>query len=740
MAVYIPLSKNAREEAKELMRSTKNLLKPASGDPVVSPKADIILGCFYMTSFDENGLGKGKVFSSSEEVIIAHRNRAVGIRAPIKVKMDNGKIIETSVGRILFNQILPEKMLFKNVVLDKKNLRLIVSECFRRFGNKKTSRVVDEIKDLGFYYACHSGITFATEDIAVPAKKKEILEKAKKILQDIEKQFAQGLITDQERYMQVVNLWAKVKTEVEQLMIDNFGKDNPIYGMVTSGSRGSIAQLTQVAGMKGLVANPTGEIIELPIEANYKEGLSEFEYFISTHGARKGRSDTALRTADAGYLTRRLIDVAQDVVITSKDCGTGESITVKTKDYEDDWDRFRVAVVGKVAAGDITDPKTGKKIVKKSQEIKDKDVKKIIDSNVSEVRVYAVLTCESLWGVCQKCYGRDLATGEPIMPGTAVGIIAAQAIGEPGTQLTMRTFHIGGVAGIDITQGLPRVEELFEARSPKVPAAVAEIDGRVTISSAKDRKTIIVTSNEKRTEEYELKGDYKAIVKNGVQVKEKEALATAKGKRALRAAFAGQIKIAGKKLTLTSKDPIMREYIVNPQISIYVSSGDQVKKGTQLTEGHWNLEQMVKLIGPELVQRYIIRQVQDIYASQGQNINDKHVELIIRQMFSRVRILDPGDGEFLTGQIVPQLAVEEENQKLKAKGKKDIKYEELILGISKVALSTDSFLSAASFQETTGVLIEAATSGKIDHLKGLKENVIIGKLIPAGTGFNTKTK
>lgn len=740
MAVYIPISKNARQEARSVMKSTNNLLKPASGEPVVSPKADIILGCYYMTSIDNGAIGKDKFFASPDEAVAGHRNRWVGLRAPIKVKTADDKIIDTTVGRILFNQILPSQMAFKNVVLDKKNIRTIVAECFRKFGNKKTSQVVDKIKNLGFYYSCHSGITFATDDIKVPAKKKQILEQARKTLFDIEKQHNDGLITDQERYMQVVNLWAKVKSEVEQSMIANFAKDNPIYGMVTSGSRGSIAQLTQVAGMKGLVANPSGEIIELPIEANYKEGLSEFEYFISTHGARKGRSDTALRTADAGYLTRRLIDVAQDVVVASKDCGTSNSITITKSDYEDDYDRFRVAISGKIAAGDVADPKTGKKIIKKNDEIKDIQAQKVFESNADQVKVFSVLTCENLTGVCQKCYGRDLATGELVALGTAVGIIAAQAIGEPGTQLTMRTFHIGGVAGIDITQGLPRVEELFEARHPKVPAAVAEIDGRVSLQSSRDRKVITITSKEKRIEDYQLAKGYRPIVKNNQSVKEKEALATAKGSRALRAAFAGQVKISGKKIILTSRDPIMREYIVNPQISVYVSSGDQVKTGDQLTEGHWNLDQMVNLIDPELVQHYIIKQVQDIYASQGQNINDKHVELIVRQMFSRVRVLDPGDSEFLSGQIVARRAIDEANQKLKAKNKKEANYEGLILGISKVALSTDSFLSAASFQETTGVLIEAATSGKIDHLKGLKENVIIGKLIPAGTGFAAKSK
>jgi DNA-directed RNA polymerase subunit beta' len=735
MAVYIPLSIKAQEEAAEMMSADKNLLKPASGEPIVSPQADMILGCYYLTSFNDKSIGSGKYFSSSDEAIIAHRNGAVGIQAKIKVKIDE-EIIETSVGRILFNQILPGKMPFKNLVLNKKGIRLVVAEVFARFGTKITAKVVDKVKDIGFYYACHSGITFATEDIEIPQKKKEIIAQAEKNLNNIEKQYSQGLITDQERYIQIVNLWARVKGEIEKAMLDNFSRHNPIFEMVTSGSRGSIAQLTQVAGMKGLVASPSGEIIELPIKANYKEGLSAFEYFISTHGARKGRSDTALRTADAGYLTRRLIDVAQDVVISGEDCGTKEGITIFKQEFENDLERFEAAISGRIAVEDISDPKTKKKIVKANEEISNIAAKAITESNLEELKIFSALACKSIFGVCQKCYGRDLATGQKASLGTAVGIIAAQAIGEPGTQLTMRTFHIGGIAGVDITQGLPRVEELFEARTPKVPAIVAEIDGKISISTVKDRKVITITSKEKRVEEYQTSKDYKMLVKNNQFVKNKQAIATAPGRRSLRAAFEGRVVFEKGKISLTSVEPIVREYLVNPQIAVYVASGDEVKKGTQLTEGHWNLEQMMKLIGSELVQKYIIKQVQDIYASQGQTINDKHVELIIKQMFSRVRILNPEDSDFLPGQIVSR--IEEKNKDRKKKGKKPITFEDLILGISRVALSTDSFLSAASFQETTNVLIEAATSGKIDHLRGLKENVIIGKLIPAGTGFKGK--
>jgi DNA-directed RNA polymerase subunit beta' len=740
MAVYIPLSRKAQSEADQLMKSNKNLLKPASGEPIVSPQADMILGCYYLTSFNENSLGVGKYFASPEEAIIAHRNGIVGIQAKIKVKMSDGQLIETSVGRILFNQILPEGLPFKNSILNKKGIRSVVAEVFARFGTKTTANVVDRIKDLGFYYACHSGITFATEDIQIPEKKREILIRAEKTLSDIEKQYSQGLITDQERYIQVINLWAKAKTEIEKAMLENFSVHNPVFEMVISGSRGSNAQLTQVAGMKGLVASPSGEIIELPIKANYKEGLSAFEYFISTHGARKGRSDTALRTADAGYLTRRLIDVAQDVVVAIEDCGTKTGITISKEEFEDDLDRFETAIVGRTVVEEIIHPQTKKQIVKVNEEISGMAAQEITKSPLKEVKVFSVLSCKSLRGVCQKCYGRDLATGKKAELGTAVGIIAAQAIGEPGTQLTMRTFHIGGIAGVDITQGLPRVEEVFEARTPKVPAVVAEIDGKITLSTTKDRRIIMITSKEKRVEEYELTKDYRSQVKNNQRVKFKQALATAPGKRAFRAAFDGKINLSGRKIVLTSLEPIIREYIVNPQIAVFVASGDEVKKGSQLTEGHWNLEGMMRLIGAEKVQKYIIKQVQDIYASQGQTINDKHVELIVRQMFSRVRILDPNDANFLPGQIVARILIEEQNKDRKKKGKKPVIFEDLILGISRVALSTDSFLSAASFQETTSVLIEAATSGKIDHLRGLKENVIIGKLIPAGTGFLGRPK
>ncbi len=735
MAVHIPLSKQANFEASQLMHSVKNLLKPASGEPIITPLNDMVLGCYYLTNLDSEAKGEGKSFTNFDEAMTAFENSYVSLRALISVKDHQGNVIKTSIGRIIFNHLLPVGMRYKNIIVDKKKLRQIVAECFAKYGSKQTVELVDNIKQVGFHYATQSGITFALDDVKIPSGKNQLIKESKKELSNLTQQYSKGLITDFERYLKTVDLWTRTKTNIKKAMIENFAKDNPVYMMVTSGSRGTLDQLVQIAGMKGLVANPAGKIIELPVLANYKEGLTEFEYFISSHGARKGKSDTALRTADAGYLTRRLIDVAQDIIITQEDCGTGDSIEISRKDTEEVGEDFKSRILGRIAAASIKDPKTKKKILSKNKEIGEAVADEIIKKEVPVVKVRSILTCKAVRGICQKCYGRDLATGTLVDLGTAVGIIAAQAIGEPGTQLTMRTFHIGGIAGEDITQGLPRVEELFEARNPKMPAVISEIAGKISISLKEDKKIIRVKSDEKKTQEYGLTKEFEPVIKSDQKVKTKQILATCRGKRPLRAVFAGEAKIEKNKIILKSNEYKSIEYQIPARIPLRVSENDLVDKGTPLTEGFWNLTQMLKLVGKKRVEGYIIKEIKNIYSSQGQTINDKHIELIVKQIFSKVEVKNPGDSGFLSNQMVNRMELFRINDKLKKQNKTPASYEDLILGVTKVALNTKSFLSAASFQETTRILIDAATKGKTDSLKGLKENVIIGRLIPAGTGF-----
>lgn len=741
MAVYISLSAQAAEESEKIMHSIHNILKPATGEPIVAPSNDIVLGCFYITQEDPNALGNGKSFKSKEEAIIAYQAKCINLRARIKIRIKD-EIIDTTVGRVIFNQVFPKPFRFVNQTLNKKLLRSTIGEFFEKYDNILTAELVNDIKDLGFQAACLSGNTFAINDIKIPDKKHEIMESAKIEVAKIENQYFQGLISKQERYEKVVELWSRIKAEIEDLMKDNFSEFNPIYTMVESGARGSMAQLVQVAGMKGLVASPSGKIIEFPVEANYKEGFNVFEYFIASHGARKGKTDTALRTADAGYLTRRLVDVAQDVIITSKDCSETEGIEISRKKTEETDRDFEARLVGRVLAKNIKDNK-GKTLFKKGLEILSENAKAIAEnSNISEVRVFSVLTCKNLWGVCQKCYGTDLSRGKLVELGTAIGIIAAQAIGEPGTQLTLRTFHIGGVASEDITYGLPRVEELFEARSPHTPAIICEIDGKIKISHDKDEDVLMiqVISDKYREEVIDIPKDFKTVAKNGDKVKVRGILANATNRRAIRSPFEAKIKISGSKIYLTSLEKVSKSYKLETSASVLAKNGDSVKIGNQLSEGHKDVKQIYHMEGQRAAEDYVISEIQHIYSMQGVNIHDKHVESIVRQMFSRVRITDSGSTNYLSGQIIDKLDVEETNKKIKLKNKQVATFEHLVLGITRVALSAGSFLSAASFQETTGVLIDAATTGRVDPLRGLKENVIIGRLIPAGTGFKQTNK
>lgn len=736
MAVHIPLSTQSKWEAKNLMLSSKNLLKPASGEPIVAPRQDIVLGCYYMTSYLPGTTGEGKIFASKNEAILAYQNDLINLRAKIKVRIKSkteakSQIIETCIGRILFNNVLPKELRFINKVLNNKELKKIVEICFNKFGSEQTAALVDRIKELGFRQATTSGMTISMSDINVPREKANIIRLAESKLEEIENQFTQGLISETEKSVKTIELWLRTKEEVEVNMIADFDKNTAIYMTVNSGAKGSMTQLTQMAGMKGSVVNPAGEIIEVPVKANFKEGLSVAEYFISTHGARKGRADTALRTSDAGYLTRRLVDVAQDVIINNQDCHAIEGLTIQCSDNTQDEKLYR-KLYGRVTLNDIKHPKTGKTILEKNTEITESVVKLIHETGTKEVIVRSVLHCKNTWGVCRLCYGHDLSTGKLIEMGTVVGIMGAQAIGEPGTQLTLKTFHMGGVSGEDITSGLPRVEELFEARSPKTPAVMAEQDGVVRIIEEKNIKKLQMISHQIQKEEYKLPKKYHPVVKQGDFVKAKQAIATATGEKALRSKIIGKININNGVITIFNKENVIKSYDISPNLGLKIKDGDKIIKGQILTDGHLDLNKTLEIKGKHFTQQYIISGIEEIYASQGQEINEKHVEIILRQMFSKVYIQESTDSNYIIGQIIDQSKIAAYNKLHK---QKPIVYKDIILGVTRVSLKTDSFLSAASFQETTGVLIEAATRGVVDKLRGLKENVIIGKLIPAGTGF-----
>ncbi len=742
MAVHVPLSEQARFEASEIMRSSHNLLKPASGEPVVVPRLDMVFGCYYLTSILPGAKGENKVFGSKNEAILAYQSGLVDVRAKIKVKLNQeqeGKdnLTETTVGRILFNIELPKSLRFKNEVMDSKALKKLVKQCFNTEGIEETAKFVDRLKRTGFIYATHSGMTISIDDIHVPQEKNKLISQGETQFDQIEGQYRKGLITDTERAIKTTELWMQVKDQIEKNMIADYPKNNPVFIMVSSGARGTITQLTQMSGMKGLIVNPSGEIIEIPIKSNFKEGLTELEYFISTHGARKGRSDTALRTSDAGYLTRRLVDVSQDLIISQEDCKTKEGITLTQEESAEMGMNLYERILGRVAAEDIKIK--GKTIVKAGKEIDENAVEQIKEAKLESVKVRSVLTCESKWGICKACYGRDLATGKEVKMGESVGIMAAQAIGEPGTQLTLKTFHMGGVTGEDITTGLPRVEELFEARSPRTPAAISEIDGTVTIAKEKTGRVIKVVSDESLNEEIVLEEGYAPTVKTGDLIKAKQAIATASNKKAVRSNIGGKVTIKKGKILIDSMEKVYRDYPVHGQLAIKVKNGEKVTRGQDLTEGHLDLSVALKLKGKDAVKRYIVKSIQEIYASQGQAIDEKHLEIILRQMFSKVYVKEGNASEFLAGQIVSKNEVTEANVKLKKAGKDLIEYEDIILGITRVSLKTDSFLSAASFQETTSILIDAAIKGSVDPLKGLKENVIIGRLIPAGTGYKKAT-
>jgi DNA-directed RNA polymerase subunit beta' len=733
MAVHVPLSTQARKEAEEIMQSTHNLLKPASGEPIVSPRLDMVFGCHYLTAIEEGKHGDGKIFSEPNEALHAWQQGFVYLRAPIKVKI-NGEIIETSVGRLIFNEALPKSLGYQNDTMDAKKLKRIVALVYRNDGLDTTARLVDDLKDLGFKFAESSGMTISISDIVVPSKKDELIAGAEKQQGNITQQYRQGLITARERMLKTVDLWQTLRDTLTKEMKAEFSPHNPVAVMVNSGSRGNYTQLSQIGCMKGLVVNPAGQFIEIPITHNYKEGLSVFEYFISTHAARKGRSDTALRTSDAGYLTRRLVDVAQDVIINQHDCGSEKGITFTRAESDELTINYAERLLGRVALEPIVIPGEKKPLVAKNEVITEDKARMIDEGGVESVTLRSPLYCNDRLGLCRLCYGLDLGTGNLVRRGEAVGIMAAQAIGEPGTQLTMRTFHMGGVSSSDITSGLPRVEELFECRMPAEPAILAEIGGRISIEENKDIRKIAIISDKVAEEVITLDEPYEINVANGDMVKAKQAVATALDRKAIRSPIAGQVTVKGRTITIKATEAMHREYTVPAMLSLRVTDGQIIEAGTQLTDGHLDLNQSLELRGLEATQKYIIHGVQEVYAAQGQSINDKHIEIIIRRMFAKSKIVEGSDSLHLSGQLIDRLELEQENTG-RRKGKQgEVTAAPTVLGITRVALRTDSFLSAASFQETSTVLIDAAIRGAVDPLRGLKENVIIGKLIPAGTG------
>jgi len=699
MAVHLPLSTEAQSEARALMLSTNNVKSPAHGRPLTTPTQDMVIGLFYLTADRDGVMGEGRAFRDPDDAMLAYDARAdLDLQAKISIRLsedieeayldaDAGKILTrhhlagerfgTTVGRITFNRSLPTDHPYINHEVDKKGVGRIVEECSSRYSTTQMGQILDELKRLGFHYATRAGVTVSVYDAVIPLDKPDILALADDKVAKIEGQYDTGLITREERHRQIVDVWTRATDDVGEAMAKSFDKFNPIYMMAYSGARGNIKQIRQLAGMRGLMANPKGDIIDRPIKANFREGLTVLEYFISTHGARKGLADTALRTADSGYLTRRLVDVAQDVIVRELDCGTDEGVTFSLLKDGGGVDHN---VVGRCLLEPVADPKTGEVLIEAGGYVgHDDQLRELVDAGVTSVVGRTVMTCHAKHGICQACYGWDLASGRPVDIGTAVGIIAAQSIGEPGTQLTMRTFHTGGVAGEDITHGLPRVTELFEARKPKGQAVLAEASGKFTLEDGE--KT--------------------------------------------------------RKLTITDAEGLEKSYTVSRRATVLpgVVDGAEIALGQQLTKGSVNPHDLLHLKGPNETLRYIVEQVQDVYRAQGVDINDKHIEVISRQMLRKVSVTEPGDTDFLPGQLADRLDFASRNAEVLAAGGEPANGHPSLLGITKASLATDSYLSAASFQETTRVLTDAAIAGKEDNLLGLKENVIIGKLIPAATGM-----
>jgi DNA-directed RNA polymerase subunit beta' len=856
MAVHLPLSDEAQKEAKEIICANTNLLKPSSGLPIISPTLDMVLGCYFLTQSHGGKTGEGMVFADANEALFAWKSEFVHLQAKVKVRVD-GQIFDTTVGRVIFNQILPDGYPFVNKAMRKSDLGNLLSEIFDKFNHETAVKLADEIKDLGFHYATKSGITIGAKDLEIPESKTKIIEDANEKVRKINNQFWRGFLTDEERYIHTVQIWAGTKNEITKEMVTHLSRnpENNVFYTVDSGARGNWGQVTQICGMKGLVASPSGRTIELPIKSNLKEGFTILEYFIATHGGRKGKSDTALKTAQAGYLTRRLVDAVQDIVIKENDCGaygisnslpreikierilkneSDEEITsfgleetlpsakwkaidpgdisvfqqsgkkvelaflekiapgatkkisykvslpdgvetgqfkisgkikfrvgsgkeqiikdvteigsdsnskvsappheVSRTESEEIGEKFEVRIFGRTLAKDLVDEKTGEVLAKKDEVIDKKILSEIATRQIEKVFVRSVMTCQTENGICQKCYGFDLGSNKLVEIGTPVGIIAAQSIGEPGTQLTMRTFHMGGVANEgDITQGLTRVEELFEARAPKSPATLSELSGTVNIEQNGEEVIVSVFADVGEKDVYKLEKNAHVAVEEGNEIKSNQILA--KGTKILRAKNSGKIeKVTDSEIVIAQAAGTAKTYTFPLGENLIVENKQRIEAGAPLNNGHFNLRDLFERAGTYPVQKYLMHEVQKIYASQGQTINDKHIEIIVKQMFSKVRIIDPGDLKLLPGEVIDLQKV----KKLNEKAKNPATYDRMLLGLTRIALATDSWLSAASFQETIRVLVEASTTGKIDKLEGLKENVIIGRLIPAGKIYREK--
>ncbi len=711
MAVHVPLSAEAQAEARFLMLAAGNLLKPSDGQPVAVPTQDMILGSYYLTLDKDGERGEGKVFRNVDEVMMAYQTGVIELHSKIKVRREleiDGEIrtgiVDTTIGKIIFNNPIPQDLgfvdrsnpenLFKfevDFLVGKSGLKKIIDACIKKHGTARTSMLLDDIKAQGYKYSTKGAITVAVCDAVIPPEKKEIIAAAEKEVDEIREEYMLGLRSDEERYEEILKIWNQATEDVTNKLQGNLDRYNPIFMMADSGARGSMSQIRQLAGMRGLIANTSGKTIEIPIRANYREGLNILEYFISSRGARKGLADTALRTADSGYLTRRLVDVSQEVIIRDEDCGTTEGVEIFDifASGSNVIEPLRERLLGRYLLDDFCDS-NGNVLVSKDVMMGDSEADIIVESGVKSIKIRSVLSCRAKHGACRKCYGANLANRMPVTVGEAVGIIAAQSIGEPGTQLTMRTFHTGGVAGgEDITQGLPRVEELFEARRPKSLAIISEIDGEVRFEEIKNARHAVIYNKETGDE---------------------------------------------------------RTYLIPFGFRVKVMEGDQIRKGDKITDGAVNPHDILDILGPEAVMNYLISEVQMTYRLQGVEINDKHIEVIVRQMMRKVRVDDAGDTGFLSGQTYDKNDVLYENEQIKKRvaageeGLREATFTQLLLGITKAALATDSFMSAASFQETTRVLTEAAIKGKADPLVGLKENVIIGKLIPAGTGMPRYSK
>jgi DNA-directed RNA polymerase subunit beta' len=753
MAVHVPLSDKAVKEARELMLATKNLLKPASGEPIISPSKDMVLGVYYLTmSVEKDGKGAGRIFYNIDEVTMAYDLGQVDIHSQIKIQVKTWyddenhriekpetRIVDTTVGRAIFNSALSEQMQFFNAELDKSGVRDLIADVYEICGQDETVRVADSIKELGFKYATRSGSTIAVADITVPPQKQAIIQSALDAVDVITRDFRRGLLTQQELDEKTIEIWQKTTNDVAAAVKESLDPTGDLATMANCGaSKGGFNSIAQLAGMRGLMADPAGRIIPMPIRSNFREGLTALEYFISTHGARKGLADTALRTADAGYLTRRLVDVAQDIIVNEEDCGTTNGIWINAID-DMGGQSFSERIYGRVLAERIIDPNTGEILFEYNDILTHDRVKKVINHGIKTVKVRSPLTCEMVHGICAKCYGIDLGRGDLVKLGATVGIIAAQSIGEPGTQLTLRTFHTGGVAaGGDITTGLPRVEELFEARkAPKGEAIISRISGTAhVIYSEKytDQRVVRVDQSEMVSDAYEIPEDWQIEVAEEDMIEAGAVLATQED-AVIKAQHSGRVRIDDNQVIVSYEVKESEEYDIPTTSRLIVQEGDRVEAGQPLTEGSLNPHTILRIKGRDASQQYLMKEIQQVYRTQGQNINDKHFEVIINKMLGKVQIIRPGDSHYLPQDLVNRLEIRRVNEALVEEGKRPARYVEILLGITKAALETDSFLSASSFQHTIKVLSAAAVASRSDPLYGLKENIMIGKLIPAGTGF-----